>query len=291
MNIHIIETGKVAVKMRQREARGTGSARFINTLIDKQWTDPLPIYAFVIEHPEGIIVIDTGETARTSEPGYFPRWNPYFRFGVREWVTPEQEIGPQLRTLGIKPDDVRWVILTHLHTDHAGGLAHFPKAEILVTRTEYELASGFIGKVRGYLPHRWPEWFDPTLVEFENKPMGPFPMSITLTQRGDVHLIPTPGHSGGQMAVILEAENLSYFFAGDTSYTEAFMLQQKVDGVSPDENAARQSLKRALEFVQERPTVYLPSHDPDSVARLQEKRVTIAAPLNVEQRSQATAFA
>jgi glyoxylase-like metal-dependent hydrolase (beta-lactamase superfamily II) len=289
MKIHVIETGKVAVKTRQREARGIGVVRLMNTLTDTHWTDPLPIYAFVIEHPEGIIVIDTGETARTAEPGYFPRWHPYYRFGVREWVTPEQEIGPQLRTIGIDPNDVRWVIMTHLHTDHAGGLAHFPNAEILVTRTEFELARGFGGKLRGYLPHRWPEWFSPTLVEFENTSIGPFPTSITLTKMDNVHLVPTPGHSGGHMAVILEEEHLSYFFAGDTSYTETLMLQQKLDGVAPDEDAARQSLARALHFVREQPTVYLPSHDPNSSVRLEEKRVAIA-PLNVKQNLEVAAF-
>jgi hypothetical protein len=37
----------------------------------------------VIDHPEGIIVVDTGETARTSDPDYFPRWHPYYRGSVR----------------------------------------------------------------------------------------------------------------------------------------------------------------------------------------------------------------
>jgi hypothetical protein len=43
----------------------------------------VPILAWVIEHPEGIIVVDTGETARTAEPGYLPSWHPYYRFAVR----------------------------------------------------------------------------------------------------------------------------------------------------------------------------------------------------------------
>ena len=97
--------------------------------MDREWTEPLPIYAWLIEHPEGLIVVDTGETARAGEPGYFPRWHPYFKLAVREWVQPEDEIGPRLRALGFSPDDVRWVILTHLHTDHAGGLAHFPRSD------------------------------------------------------------------------------------------------------------------------------------------------------------------
>lgn len=275
MRIHAIQTGTVAVKKRQRQGEGSGPRRFLNTLTDSEWTQPLPIYVWVIEHPEGIIVVDSGETAATAEPGYFPRWHPYFRLGVREWVRAEQEIGPQLESRGISPDDVRWVIVTHLHTDHAGGLHHFPRNNILVSRVEYEAARGLAGRVRGYLNQRWPEHFRPRLVEFDPVAVGPFPESLTLTAAGDVHLVPTPGHSAGHLSVIVEDDDRSYFFAGDTSYTEQLMLQQKVDGVAPDEMAARRTLDRIHRYVQETPTVYLPSHDPEAGSRLATR--TLAA--------------
>ena len=123
-------------------ASATAGAAYCTRSVDREWTEPLPIYAFAIEHPEGVIVVDTGESAGASEPGYFPRWHPVFRLAVREWVEPEQEIGPQLEQLGIRPNDVRRVVMTHLHTDHAGGLHHFPNTEILVTPAEIAYASG-----------------------------------------------------------------------------------------------------------------------------------------------------
>src|ERR671919_623774 len=101
----------------------------------------------------------SGETARASEPG--PSWHPYFRTGLREWIAPEQEVGRQLERLGFSPGEVRWVVMTHLHTDHAGGLHHFPDSEILVSREELEKASGRMGRMRGYLTNRFPGWFDP----------------------------------------------------------------------------------------------------------------------------------
>ena len=159
MKIHAIQTGTVAVKTRQREGVGRGKRRLLNTFLDREWTDPLPILAWAIEHPEGVIIVDTGETARASEPGYFPRWHPYFRTGLREWVAREEEVGPQLERLGIQPAEVRWLVMTHLHTDHAGGLHHFPKSEILVSRVELEKATGRMGRVRGYLNNRFPDWF------------------------------------------------------------------------------------------------------------------------------------
>ena len=53
MKVHAIQTGTVAVKTRQREGTGRGPMRLAKTLIDRNWTDPLPIFAWLIEHPEG----------------------------------------------------------------------------------------------------------------------------------------------------------------------------------------------------------------------------------------------
>ena len=102
MKIIPIQTGTVVIKKNQLIDKGRGYARQMNLLFGPEWADPLPILAWVIEHPEGIIVVDTGETARAAEPGYFPAWHPYYRMAVRLNVAPEEEIGPQLQKLGIQ---------------------------------------------------------------------------------------------------------------------------------------------------------------------------------------------
>jgi glyoxylase-like metal-dependent hydrolase (beta-lactamase superfamily II) len=272
MRIHAIQTGTVAIKQRQVHGTGQGMQRRLNTLLDRAWTDPLPIYVWVIEHPEGIIVVDTGETARATEPGYFPWWHPYYRLGVREWVRPEEEVGPQLHALGIPPEEVRWVVLTHLHSDHAGGLAHFPKAAILLSRTEYQSASGWRGQMRGYLPQHWPTWFAPTLIPFAPAPVGSFPMSYPLTRAKDVLLVPTGGHTSGHLSVIVLEDDHALFPAGDTSYSQLLMLDEAVDGVAPDEQTSRQTLRRIHAYTQQVPTVYLPSHDPEARQRLFQRQ-------------------
>lgn len=273
MKIHAIRTGTVQVHERQRSGAGHGLLRFANTLFDRSWTEPLPIFAWVVEHPEGILVVDTGETARGALPGYFPRWHPYFRLALREQVHPDNEIGPQLGQLGIRPRDVRWVLMTHLHTDHAGGLSYFPQSEVLVTEAEYHAARGLGGRLRGYLPHRWPDWFAPSFVRFKPEPFGPFTEGLTLTRAGDVHLLPTPGHTGGHMSVALDLGDRVVLFAGDTSYTEANLRDGVVDGVASmgaGEDVAAETLTRIRTLAAKRNVVYLPSHDPDAASRLAE---------------------
>jgi N-acyl homoserine lactone hydrolase len=277
MRIHIIQTGTVAIKQVQRQGRETGNP-ILNIMFDKEWTEPLPIFAFIIEHPEGLIVVDTGETARVAEPGYFPWWHPYYRFGVQEWVQPEEEIGPQMHALGLHPKDVRWVLLTHLHTDHAGGLAHFPKAEILVSRREYTYAKGRRGLLRGYPSNRWPRWFNPTLIDMQPEPISTFPTSYPVTRAGDIRFVTTSGHTVGHLSVVVETSEITYFLAGDASYTQALMLSEKIDGVSPDRTIARHTLERVHAFCRATPTVYLPTHDPNTPNRLATQQLAVARP-------------
>jgi N-acyl homoserine lactone hydrolase len=274
IRVHAIQTGTVSIKELQRNGGGRARRSLLRVFADPRWTEPLPILCWLIEHPEGLIVVDTGETARASEPGYFPRWHPYFRVALRESVAPEDEIGPQIRRLGLSPDDVRWVVMSHFHTDHAGGLAHFPNSEILCTRVDFEYARGLLGRARGFLPQHWPDRFSPTLVEPADGPFGPFAASTTLTAAGDVHLVPTPGHTPGHLSVALEDGDTVFLFAADASYTEQLMLAGVADGVSPDPAAARATLARIRRLVAERPTVYLPSHDPDAATRLAERRLS-----------------
>jgi len=268
--IHAIKTGLVQVRRPQMESRGTGAVpRMAHMLFDDEWSDWLPIYAWAIEHDEGVIVVDTGETARVHDRGYHPRWHPFYRRAARFSVHPDEELGPQLRARGIGARDVRHVVLTHLHTDHAGGLVHVTGARVWVAQGELERATGIGGRVQGYLPHRWPKWLDAQPIRFDRNPLGPFATSMPLTARGDVVIVPTPGHTPNHVSVVVLGDP-AVFIAGDTSYTQQLLLDGTVDGVSPNMRTSAATLARITAFGAERPLVYLPSHDPDSARRLAE---------------------
>src|SRR5215472_3111455 len=70
--------------------------RRLGVIFGHERAGPIPINAYLIEHPEGLIVVDTGDTARKSDRGYMPPLNPFFRYTIDIRVAPEEEIGPQL---------------------------------------------------------------------------------------------------------------------------------------------------------------------------------------------------
>ncbi len=134
--------GQVQITQNWRKGQGEGIRRLANTLFDQNMTEWLPIYCYVIEHPEGLIVVDTGIVSTANTPVYFPPWMRLVQRAARFRIEPEQEIGPQMAAGGLSPQDVRWVVLTHLHQDHDGGLQYFPQAEFIISRLEWQAARG-----------------------------------------------------------------------------------------------------------------------------------------------------
>jgi len=277
MEIHPIKTGSVKVKKAQ-QSRKTGG--MLRVLTDPGWSEWLPIYAWLIKHPEGTIVVDTGETSRTAQPGYFPRWHPFFRFAAIMKVSRDDEIDRQLKRYGVDPLDVDKVILTHLHTDHIGGIYHFPNSKILVPSTDYREAKGMLGKLKGFLPQHWESWFNPTEITFQNRPYHSFDQSLPVTDDGSVVIVPTPGHTHGHVSVIADTGNEKIFQAGDTSYNQELLQKMQPDGVGPDKKQMIETHKKILRLAESDPVVYLPSHDPESARRLKNKEV-LTVPANV----------
>jgi glyoxylase-like metal-dependent hydrolase (beta-lactamase superfamily II) len=274
MKIHAISTGFVKITRNWQVGRGPEPLRLVYTLLDSQFTDWLPIHVWVIEHPEGLVVIDTGIPMDANSLTLRPPFMPLVRRAAPFKIESDQEeVGPQLQRLGFAPSDVRWVIQTHLHQDHDGGLKYFPQAEIVVARDEWAAAQGWKGQMAGYLNWRWPKGLAPKLIDFNPDPDEIFRGRYTLTQAGDVHLVSTPGHSRGHLSVVLDEGQQVIFFAGDASYTQDLLLANKIDGVAPDPVAERDTHQRIMKLAARRPLVYLPTHDPDSASRLADRRV------------------
>jgi glyoxylase-like metal-dependent hydrolase (beta-lactamase superfamily II) len=93
----------------------------------------IPVGFFLIKHPKGNVLFDTGNNDRIiTDPTY---WGPAIA-GVDPDRSPDVAIDVQLGKIGIKPSDVNYVILGHMHLDHAGNVGKFPTATIVYQRDE-----------------------------------------------------------------------------------------------------------------------------------------------------------
>lgn len=266
MKIHALQTGTVQIKDTQQQ----GPSSLPQVLFGGNWTDKLPIYAWLVEHPDGLILVDTGETSKTNDAGYFPAWHPYFRLAVKMHVSREDEIDRQLANIGYSTDDVKTIVLTHMHTDHCGGNYHFPNAQFYMSATENESSQGIAARINGYLPQHRPSWFNPTLITFNGSDVPFFTGSHQLAE--GVYIVDSSGHSAGHISVLVQDEDVHYLLAGDISYNQALLMSQTLDGISDPESGQR-TLKATLDYAQQHPMVYLPSHDPEAANRLANKAI------------------
>lgn len=271
VRITAIQTGTANCHVRQEAGRDGASPfrRKIDIFRDSEWTGPKPIYAFVIEHPEGVFVVDTGDNARNSQQsGYLPRLNPFFQKMVQIKVAPEEEVGPQLARMGIDPArDVNAVLMTHLHHDHTGGLGHFPHTPIIASEENIKVSRRKKTMV-GALTSSWPRWFDPRPLEFSGGPVTEFARSAPVTEDGSIVAVEIPGHMEGQVAYLVRAGRLTYALVGDLTYAERFLLDDVVDGVSTDPALSLISQRRVKALAAAEPMVLLPAHDPGVETRL-----------------------
>lgn len=257
LRVTALRTGGVAVKAAHCEFGGSQPLALPAILADLRWTGWLPITAWLVEHPDGPILVDTGETPRVAEAGYFgcDSGTQFFYERMLQFDVP-RGVGEALRAHGVPPEEVRTVALTHLHSDHVGGLVDLPNATVWMSRTEIERPPA------GALPCRWPDGFDPTPTDFSDGPAGAFEVSHALMKDGAVRLVPTPGHTRGHLSVCIEGPEGAALLAGDASFSLDQVERRAVAGICADREAARRTLDVIAEHLAETGASYHATHAP-----------------------------
>jgi N-acyl homoserine lactone hydrolase len=273
IKIHAFSTGEGSVKRNFLAKKGPGPLSKLNILLGGQYADYMPIWVWVIEHPEGLIVIDTGEIPEAMDSDQHlageSALNRYIsRHTMRFRIADTEVLDRQFERLGLQLDRVQLVILTHLHLDHTDGLRFFPKTEVVVGEVEWK---------HPYSPSSstWPKGFRPRTLTYLPDQLPIFGAAMPLTQAGDLLYVPTPGHTRGHSSVLLRADEGDIFFAGDVTYTQQQLLLRQLPGVHQDYGLARNTYQKILDYAQQRPFLYLPSHDPEAGLRLVQKQFLV----------------
>jgi N-acyl homoserine lactone hydrolase len=202
----------------------------------------IPRVMWVLTGPT-TIVIDTS-VAASGRPAEF--------IGEDFSRTPEQEPANAIHRAGIDPKDVEFVILTHLHWDHAGNCDLFPAARILVQRTEmrYAAAPGrFFEKSFLSAPGGWGH--APYLVPNIE------PLDGATAIAPGLSVLPVPGHTPGSQAIVATTEHGVFCISGDAVCTYENVERDLPPGFHVDVDDSMESMDRMRAVADN----LLPSHD------------------------------
>jgi N-acyl homoserine lactone hydrolase len=256
MKIYALTTGAVSVKQ-SFLFPASGPRRQLGLFMPGEWSAPLPIHCWAIEHNGVLRLVDTGETASARDV-------PFARFHV----TAEQELPYAMASAGLSLDDVAEVVLTHAHGDHMDGLTHF-RGRVLVHEDEVRFVGSPMARVMRRVLHQpLPAGFAPEPFALDGGPFGTFARSRALSDDGRIVAVATPGHTHGHISVIcVDDSGRHVMLAGDTTDSLEQLQSRRPDAVGPDPKVYVSTLDTILAHCAKHPTVYLPSHDPESLAR------------------------
>jgi N-acyl homoserine lactone hydrolase len=257
MKIHALTTGTVSVKHSFLFPRH-GARRQLDLFLPGGFSEPLPIHCWAIEHDGVLRLVDTGDTAAARNVPF-----------AQMHVTPEQELPAAMAEAGLELDDVSEVVLTHAHGDHIDGLAHV-RSRVLINEVELRFLGSPMARVmRRMLRQPLPPRFAPEPFALDSGRFGAFSRSRPLSDDGRIVAVDTPGHTPGHISVIcVDDAGNHVMLAGDATDTLEQLHARRADAIGPEPKVHVATLDTILAHCAEHPTVYLPSHDPESLARL-----------------------
>jgi glyoxylase-like metal-dependent hydrolase (beta-lactamase superfamily II) len=258
MRIHALTTGTVRLKRAFLHAR-SGARRQIDLFLPGPWSDPVPIHCWAIEHAGRLMLVDTGETASVRDI-------PFARFDV----TPQQELPGALESVGLALADVDSVVLTHMHGDHMDGGVHV-RGPVMVHSRELDYTRTRAARIfQRLLRQPVPAGVDFHPLDLDGGPFGAFGASRALSDDGRIVAVDTAGHTPGHIAIIcVDDDGQHVMIAGDATDTLEQLYARRPDAVAPKPRVAVATMDTILAHSRDHPMVYLPSHDPESVARLE----------------------
>ncbi|ATF93350.1 N-acyl homoserine lactonase AttM [Cedecea neteri] len=215
----------------------------------------IPVPWFLLTHPRGHVIIDGGLAAEGLA-------NPHAYWGdtvdhYQPLMTEEQGCVAQLGALGIQPEDIRYVLLSHLHSDHTGAIGRFPNALHIVQRQEYDYAFQ-------------PDWF--TAGAYCRNDFARPNLNWKLLDEdgfdlygdGTLRCVSTPGHSPGHQSFLVTlASGQAFTLAIDAAYTLDHFYDRALPGLMTSASDAARSVAKLRALTGQHAAKLIPGHDPD----------------------------
>ncbi|MCA7024135.1 MULTISPECIES: MBL fold metallo-hydrolase [Stenotrophomonas] len=235
-----------------------------------------PALVTLLRHPEhGRILFDTGYSGHFLDAtARFPE--RLYRLVTPVNLSPCESLAAQLHRDGVAPEDIGWVVVSHLHGDHVGGLADFAGARVACSRAAWDDLHGRsrLGALRvGLLPsllerqqHASLHWFEDRPARELQPPFDHFGHGYDLFGDASLLLVPLPGHAAGHFGALFDDGNGPVFLVADASWSSQAIRDNApppalVTGWLGDTTAYRDTLARLHDLHRTTPRLRIvPSH-------------------------------
>jgi len=248
-------------------------------------TRDLPVAAFAIEHPkQGLVLFNTGLNSKLDAEATVPGgWLGLL--GTE--VVPGDGLKVQLEKAGLKPDAVRWIVMSNLRFDHTGEVEAFPKARVVVATAERDFARQ---APSGYQPTEFDGVANWKFIDFESaQPLATFTAHVDLFGDGSLLLIDARGATPGTMAMLVRLPERPVLLADDMAAVEENLRYATEPATADDmdewwEHIWR--LKRFKDLVPE--LIVVAGHDLQALQNAHDREIVVHAAASPERAGRPT---
>lgn len=266
IKVHIFHTGKVVVD--DAIPHGSKNPLAVTGIFrGKDKKRILPVSCYLIEHPKGRVLIDTGWDSKyiTEKPKRF--------FGLLDSMsTPIVKQGDsidcKLQNLGLTAKDLDYIFFSHMDFDHTSGLRLVTDAKhIMAAKEEIDDSNRYFFR---YVKSNWNFTnVEPFYYEFSG--IGPVGKSFDVFNDGTLLLVNTPGHSHGLFTTLISNGEQYIALAGDAIYTQKSISDHLIPGFTVDKFLARKSLEWICRIKKDKNCLGIfANHDPEIQEQLIE---------------------
>ncbi|MGH3224885.1 MAG: N-acyl homoserine lactonase family protein [Streptosporangiaceae bacterium] len=209
-----------------------------------------PYFFYLIRHPEGQVVFDTG-----AHPAFIS--DPRSRLGSAAdlydiVMAPGDDVVSQLRTVGVDADGIGYAVQSHLHYDHAGGLEFLTSAIVYVQREELPFAY-------------WPPVYQRDVYVRQDfdavRNWKQLHGEYDIFNDGRLLIFPTPGHTPGHQSLLVRLDSQAYILVGDAMYDKEKACQRRLPGLLWSPDALVESWERIEELQRRYNAQLIVTHD------------------------------
>jgi N-acyl homoserine lactone hydrolase len=183
-----------------------------NLVVGMRGEVTIPSPCFLMEHERGLVLMDTGLVPAAAE-------DPHGVYGamadeLKLSLTRAQCVDRQLEAIGFKTSDIDYVIMSHLHWDHTGGMYLFPQAKFFIMAGELQYAywplpAAPLFRREDIEPTRGFDWTEIETPEFD------------FFGDGSLRILHMPGHTPGNASLVVRLASRTILLAADTAHLRA----------------------------------------------------------------------